>query len=581
MKNKQQSVAYATITLLLANFLTKIIGALFKIPLANAIGKDGMGLFSVAYQIYTFVFIIATSGFPVAISKMVSEESSKKNSDISRDILKVSCYTLGVFGLVQSVLLYVFSGNIANFIGNQDSALGIKLIAPALFFISIVGAYRGYFQGKQNMIPTAVSEVIEATSKLGIGLWLTYKIKNAMMSTEGVKNINFFLKKLGRFSDSSILISSGPLIGVTVGTILAFFYLIIRYLISVADKKIKVKNYSILDRKKKARILKQIILTATPIMIGASVSILTSVIDLTTIMKRLAVNPKVFETYSHLFKKGTKFFNETAKLQLTQTELYYKKANYLYGMYNGYAIPMFNLPLTIVVAIAMCIVPAVSGEIAKNRQDSARKISENSLKMTSIFSIPMAIGMCVLAKPILCVVYMGDYDAYKILQKLSIAIIFVSLVSVTSAVLQAFGRLYFPVYSMLIGGTVKVLCNYFLIPIMGIDAAPISTLLCYGVISILNLIFIFKYTKSRFKIFDFFSSIFFSVLASLPTIKLHNYLTNSVSFFKINSLFSQSLTLMTSILFFGIIYFCGIIFTKTLKTEDIKYLLPKSVKNFN
>ena len=172
MSDNKKSFLKGALILAAANFVVKIIGAIFKIPLYGYIGKDGSGLFNVAYQIYTFMFIIATAGFPIAVSKMVAESLAKGRENEAERIFKSSKGLLFAIGLVGSLILFFFAEPLANRLGNSDAALCIKAISPAVVLVSVVSAYRGYFQGKQNMYPTAFSEVIEASVKLGAGIFL-------------------------------------------------------------------------------------------------------------------------------------------------------------------------------------------------------------------------------------------------------------------------------------------------------------------------------------------------------------------------------------------------------------------------
>ena len=135
MSNKGSKFLKGALVLAVANFVVKIIGALFKVPLYNLIGEDGSGVFNVAYQIYTFMFIIATAGFPIAVSKMVAESIAKNDEYDARRIFETASILLGIIGLVGSTLLYAFSEKLAALLNNPDSAMAIRVIAPAVFLM--------------------------------------------------------------------------------------------------------------------------------------------------------------------------------------------------------------------------------------------------------------------------------------------------------------------------------------------------------------------------------------------------------------------------------------------------------------
>ncbi len=492
MKDKGSKFIKGALILALANFLVKIIGAFFKVPLYELIGKEGNGIFNVAYQIYTFMFIIATAGFPIAVSKMVAESIAKDDRYDARRVFETAIILLGLIGLLGSIVLYTFAGELAELLGNPDSEMGIRVIAPAVFFVSLVSAYRGYFQGRQNMYPTAASEVIESSTKLILGLAAAFVFVSMTVNTVLDTDFNFSTKEIASTHTKTIYSATGAIFGVTAGTFLALVLMMIIY--SCKDKKVK----PVLGRPIRTRrnIMKQLVLIAIPITIGASVSSLTSLVDLATIMNRLVINPKVFDTYSHIFAAGTEFAASAAEEGWEGFVLLQKKANSLYGMYTGQAQTMFNLPLTIVVALSMSIVPAISTALAENKPEEAHSITASVLRITMLFALPCAMGFFVLSEPILRVLY-SDANASYLLQKLAGAVAFVALVSVSNAVLQAYGKVYIPVINMLVGGVAKVLMNYMLIPVWGIDAAPIATTVCYGIIAVLNIIYIISKLKVK------------------------------------------------------------------------------------
>ncbi len=499
MKNNGQTFIKGALILAIANFIVKIIGAVFKIPLYELIGKDGSGLFNVAYQIYTFMFIIATAGFPTAVSKMVAESTARGDEKGARKVFETASILLGTIGIAGAVLLYAFAEELAVFLGNRDAVICIKVIAPTIFFTSIVSAFRGYFQGRQNMYPTAASEVIEAISKLLVGIVLAMLFTNMTVDGSLKGMVDFGLGTVRSALDRTILSASGAIFGVSIGAAASLILMLVVYSVYLKkDKKLKIYNET---QRTRRNILKELVLIAIPITIGAAVSSLTSLVDLATVMNRLVVNPAVFDKYDFLFEKGTEFYNQAKDLAWSGAQILEKKANTLYGMYTGQAQTMFNLPLTIIVALSMSAVPAISSAIAKKAENEAKVITKSLIKITVLFAMPCAIGLSALSKGILGLLY-SDADAFMLLQKLSIAIIFVSVVQVTNAVLQAYGKVYYPVFSMIAGGIVKVVMNYTFIPILGIDGAPIATIVCYGVIAVINIICIIKTVKIQFEFMD-------------------------------------------------------------------------------
>lgn len=476
MKLKKQTYLEGAATLVIANLVVKVIGALFKIPLANILKEEGMALFSTAYNFYTVLFVIATAGLPVAVSKMVSESLAKKNNKEVDRIFKAAVSLLSILGIIGALILFIGAKAFATVTGSSGSYLGIIAIAPAIFFVSVLSAFRGYFQGMSNMIPTAFSEVIEALGKLLVGLALAY-----LLMPTGIVNA-----------------ASGAVLGVTSGVLFAALFMAVAYILN----KKKMKSVSLggdLAARSTRQIFVSLLKIAVPITIGAAVSSVTNVIDMVMIRQRLQtimVTPEMFSTL-------TEYYGLSPDVVTIGKSIIEKPSEILYGAYSGFAVPMFNLPPTIVTALSMSIVPAISSAFAIKNHAEAKKLTESTVRITTLFSVPCAVGLSVLSAPILLVVY-NNIRSEHMLFILAYAVIFVCLVSVTTATLQATGNVMTPVYNMLAGGVVKIVTNYFLVGNhdFNIGGAPISTLLCYMTIATLNLIAVKRVLAPRFNIAD-------------------------------------------------------------------------------
>ena len=505
-KKSGNSFFKGALVLGIASLLVKLIGAFFKIPMTNLIGDDGMGLFNGGYQIYTFMFIVATAGFPVAISKMVAESIARNDEQDAKRVFQTAFSLLFIIGAVGSIVLFTFAGQLAGAVGMPDAELGIKAISPAIFFVSLASSMRGYFQGRQNMYPTAFSEVIESTGKMVIGLLLAGLFMGMAVNPAAEKLIDISSRVAQSTHIRKVYASAGALFGVTTGTFLSVALLICIYIFfAVSAKKYAAKSAPMTAAAEKLRprktILKELVLIAIPITIGASVSSLTTLIDMTTISRRLVVNPSVFDKYAFMFEQGTEFAQKVAEEGWSAAEINVQKATSLYGMYTGKALTMFNLPLTLVVALGTSIVPAISAAIAKNNKIQAKSITESAIRLALLFGMPCAIGMSVLSSGVLNLLFNTD-NAKTVLSILSIAIIPVSVVQVTNAILQSYGKMYYPVINMLVGGAAKVIFNYFAIPILGIDGAPVGTFICYFIIAVINTVEIIKISDMRFSFVD-------------------------------------------------------------------------------
>lgn len=455
---KRQSLIKGTVILICANVLVKIIGAIFKIPLTNLIGASGMADFSVAYNLYVVLFVISTAGIPVAISKMVAEANkNNKEADVPR-IIKCAFGMFFLFSLVLTICMVIFAKEICIYIGSERSYLSILAIAPSVCLITIVSIFRGYYQGYQDMTKTAISQVIEAFFKLFIGY--------------------SFAKYLIEQGYDTSIASAGAIFGVTIGILFSFLYLCINILFFR-------KRYTKSPVTSNKNIVKMLIKIAIPVTIGASVLSLTNLVDMFTVMTRLQ-NIGVSSEVS----------------------------NDLYGAYNM-ALTLYNLPQTAITALSISIIPVISGIY----RDKARseKIINSSLFMATTIACPCATGFILLSNDILNLLYYKRPEdvlmASPILVILGVAVVFVSVVAITNASMQAMSKPILPVFSMIVGLIVKWIANYFLIsiPSINISGAPIGTVLCFLTITIINIINL----KNVFKIRLNFVKIFIKpILAS-------------------------------------------------------------------
>ncbi|MBQ4087683.1 MAG: oligosaccharide flippase family protein [Clostridia bacterium] len=565
---KKQSFMEGAAVLVIAHLVVKVIGACFKIPLANILHETGMAFFSRAYNLYAAMFVMATAGLPVAVSKMVSESLAKKNYLESKKILRAAVILLTVIGAIGTCVLFFGARAFAEgAFQSPGTYMSILAISPAILFISILSAFRGYFQGHSNMIPTAYSEVLESVTKLVIGLLGAY----------------FFMQY------SYELAAAGAVFGVTLGGLFALLLLIFFYL---RNKK-RTPSYDTEETRTTGKIFVTLLTIAVPITIGAAVMSLTNVIDTFMIGNRLqaiTVSPEMYNTL-------TEFFGLSAKAVSVGNPLTAKAADVMYGSYSGYAMSLFNLPPSIITSISMSIVPAISAALAIKNQSEAKLLTESSIRITTIFALPCAIGLSVLSTPILVALY-NNARAQDTLALLSLAIVFVCTVSVSTAILQASGHVFIPVRNMLIGGAFKVVSNFILIaiPSLNIGGAPISTFCCYLLIASLNLISVGRIIKPKFSFRDFIlkplvsalamgvlvylSYNLFALLLGCPTVSIGvDFLPQTAIVTPVATVvrFKTILSLGLSIGIGVIAYAIAIFATKALKKEDIE-MLPKGKK---
>lgn len=513
-----RSFAGGAVVLAASNVVCRLLGFLFKIPLANLIGREGMGYFSFAYQIFGVVTVAAVSGIPVALSRIVAERTLgglERQNGVS--ILKQATALFSTAGLAASAVLLAFSRVISRTAGSEPSWYCVAVLAPSAFFVSMTAAFRGYYQGLADMVPTAVSQIADAVFKLVIGVAAAYYLYENACPPE--------------------IVAAGAVAGVTVGSAIGFAVLTI-----VGKRRERIKRSGV-NKERERGIKRRIILTALPITAGAFLSSLINIIDAMLIMNRLQAAG----------------FSPTA-------------ATELYGAYTGYAVTLHTLPFALTSAIAASIIPVVAASASRASAGKARlkKSVNTALRLTSIISFPCAALFCLMPQQLLSLMFSRASDvrmAAPLLAELAVATALAALSSVTSAILQAAGWTNIPVIAAVAGGVAKLASNYFLIGIekVNISGAPIGTTVYCLIVFAVNLAAIVKKFGFMPKVSDFLlKPAACGGLAAFTAYWIYKGLTPYLS---------GATSVLTGLLAAGAVYITVLILTGAVNGED-RSLLP-------
>ena len=526
IKNSTKLFFSGVVVLTVANLLVKVIGLLFKIPMNSVVGDEGMGYYTSAYTIYTFFYMISTAGLPVAVSIMISESRSKGQLKQIKKIFRTTVLLFLGVGLVGMIAMFLGANTFAGLLKAEPTSICIMAIAPTLFFICISSALRGYFQGFQQMVPTAVSELIEALCKLALGILF------ALYALDQGYAIH--------------IVAAYAAAGLTIGAGLGMLYLCLTkvFFKESAYTEEFVAEVGVSDVvDPSGKILKRLVSIALPITISASVMSLTNMIDMVIVQRLLQGNG------------------------MTQ-----EMATTVYGNYTTLAVPMFNLPPVLIYPISAAIIPLLSATKSQNDPSRSRTIMESSLRVAVLIGVPCAFGMSALAKPILNLFYRVPESiemAAPLLRILAPSTLFVCILSVTNAILQACGQERKPVISMLAGAAVKLISNYFLIQIIGMKGTPISTFLCYLTVTCLNFTFVAKYAK---------------IIPNIVTVFIRPFICGLVcagtalgAYTLYENIIVPKLATLAAIVTAGIVYVLLIFILKAVTADDVK-LLPKGEK---
>ena len=437
-EHKGQNYLHGAAILTAGVIIMKILGFLYKMPIGNIIGDDGYSMFIATYNVYNVFLTLSTAGLPIALARMVSEANAQGRVNQLQRTFSVAWRTFFWLGLFCSLIMALFPRQIAGqILRNPDAALSIRVMSPSVLLVCLVSAYRGYCQGFGDMIPTTVGQVLEVLVKVVVGLALAWFLMH-----------RHYGKPLG---------SAGAIFGVTAGSAAALLYMWLhkqRHYRDMAGGSDKADPDGV--------ILKHFLRIGIPIALGSSVLALLNLIDSSLCMGRL---------------------QDAARFS-------YQEAKELYGVY-GKAQTIFNLPAAIITPLTISVVPAITAAIVKRENDEATKISEDSMRIAAVLSLPMGVGLAVLARPIMNLIYAGAHPVgADLLAILGIASIFVCIVLMENAVLQATGHELLPMITMIAGGVVKVIINYFLVAdrAVNIYGAPIGTLASYVVMAAVNFV---------------------------------------------------------------------------------------------
>ncbi len=411
------------------------------------LGGEGMGYFYAAYDIYNMFAVLASAGLPVAVSRMVSETLVSGNYGEAERIYKVSERIFTIIGAVIAAVMFFGADLLAALIKSPNAGLSIRALSVTAFCAFIMSALRGYFQGRGIMKYTAVSQVIEAFSKLVLGFSLAF----VLVKTE-----------YGYIGGSA-----GAILGVSIGAVLATVYL---YINKRRMSRAMVLSY--MPVRPDREIVKELFKIAIPVSLGASVMSLVNLIDTAVIMRVL--------------QDGLGYT--------------YERANWLYGVF-GNAKKIFNFPSAFIVPFTVSILPALTAAFTSNDKGGVRDNMVTCFKYSLMLSLPAGIGLTVLSYPVMHIIYSDIPEeattGAPLLAIFGVAVILYSLVSISGAILQAFGRVNFPLISLTVGGIVKVVLNAVLVGVESVNimGAPIATVACYVVMIIMNLIFLRKYLE--------------------------------------------------------------------------------------
>ncbi|MGM0653186.1 MAG: putative polysaccharide biosynthesis protein [Bacillota bacterium] len=445
-----------------AGLISRIIGAAYRIPLNRFFGPEIMGMYQMAYPLFQLLVMLSIFGFPTALARLVAREKGAGRNKKAHDYFISAFFLLGSTGALFSVLLYLGSDYYAEKVADTpDIGLAIELLSPAIFFVFLITAFRGFFQGMQNMFPFASSQIVEQVVKVIFALFFGFMLIEALPAVT-----------LG-----------GIMLGTTIGAFCGLLAMVYYYFIFINREydHEKLEPLSFHRFKKNTR---ELLISALPITIGGIMMPLMRIIDVALVTRRLELIEGI------------------TALQVRS----------LYGYLTSYAGTVANLPEVFAISLSASLVPAVA--CLYNSENSSKPVSpvEKSLKLAFVFSAASAVGLLIFAREVNLLLF-NDAGATMPLQIRSTGIVFLSLSYICVGALHGIGKTKIPLLGLSTGMLVQFIITYFLTPIpeININGAALGRVSGYCITFLINFKYVSRYLAGSFFSLPFFLKTLFAL----------------------------------------------------------------------
>lgn len=465
---KSKSLIGGTFILITANFISKILGAVLKIPLTYILGEEGMAIYHTAFSVYITVLFLTTSGIPFAISKYIASELALSHDGNVKKAVRLSLVLMSFLGILGAAVLFFGADFFSLSMKDPKAVLAIKAIAPSVFFVAVGCVYKSVYEAYTDMIPTAISQVLESFIKLAFGysfaLWLS--------------------------SFSVMLSTGGAVFAITIGEFLAT--LILALLFIPYSKSLKPSSES--DRYK--TVFLSIMSVAVPLIATSVISGSFSLLETSIIRNRLlniTFSPASAERFAKHYSPFTDIFNKiihTRKMDIDG-------ARWIFGAYSGYAATVFNLPVGILASFGVSVMPVVARCVTTGNFSKIDSILSSVMKIIFILALPCTVIMIIHSEEILTILFKNTASA-TMLRFLSPMLPVISICNIISVALYASGKIFLPFVNDTISSIIKIIIVYFLIviPEINILGVIIGAFVSYLLLFVLN----FKAAKKHLKI---------------------------------------------------------------------------------
>ena len=438
-----------------AGIISRIIGLLYRSPLQRVIGNEGMGYYHIAYAFYTIILLISSYSIPAAISKVIAQKLAVKEYRNAHRIFKCALGYVLVVGGIASLLLFFGAGLFVP----PEAVPVLRVFAPTIFIYGILGVLRGYFQAHKTMAQTSVSQILEQIANAVVSIGAAYLLIRHTFGTMELPADE--TEKMLRATKGAV----GSAMGTGAGVLAALLFMLGIYGLNkgLIDRRVKRDKYHRVDSY--GDILKMITRVVTPFILSTAVYNLSSTVN-TSIYTKL---------WPEMRDMGTMDISER------------------WGIFSGQALTISNIPIAFASAMAAAMIPTVSQLVAAKNMDGAREKIGVAIKTTMIISIPCAVGLFALARPVTGLLFKNPTReaedlATRLLMTLAVSVIFYALSTLSSQILQGLGKLNAPIINAGVALVIQtaVAIALLLFPDLELYSIAIANIVYSGVMCVLN-----------------------------------------------------------------------------------------------
>lgn len=408
-KKKNSSFLMQGIILAAAGIITRLIGIAYRIPVNNILGDEGQGFYGCAFSIYNIALLLTSYSLPLAVSKLVSARVSKKEYKNAMRIFKGALLFAIIVGAVVGIIVFAGAEFIAGEIMSLKlSAYALRVLAPGLFIVAVMGVVRGFFQGMGTMVPTALSQIVE-------------QIVNAIVSIIGASYLLEMGKKVKEAKENTSVPyaygAAGGTLGTVSGALIGLIFLILVMMLFYPTLKRRVQKDKTKNLEGYGDIYSVLLLTIAPVILSTAIYNISETLD-------QGIFSNIMVAQEHTEK-------ETAELL---------------GMFTGKYNTLINIPLAVANALGASLIPSLTATVASGTKKQIHAKINMVIRFVMMIAIPCAVGFLVLAEPILDLLYNGNIEIpARMLQLGAITVIFYCLSTVTNAILQGINKMTTPV----------------------------------------------------------------------------------------------------------------------------------------